>query len=420
MRSNNVFVILIVLIAFQRCTNATWFFPFPFPWGPLPRHGDHNNVNFPDQGNFPNLGNFPGQGGFPDQVNFPDQGNFPDPNQGSDQGNFPDPGQGGQGNAPAQSDQAGSSNPFSAAASLKMLFYNSTCPNAEKIVRDTIKSHYNKDPTIAAGIMRLFFHDCFVRGCDASLLLDSTPSGQPVEKAAGANGFTLNGDDVIEAVKSALEKACPGVVSCADILSFAAREAAVLAGLREFQVAGGRRDGTVSIADEVPVNLPSPLQPLDQLTQMFANKGFSQAEMVVLTGAHSIGGAHCFTFVDRIYNNTPVALDSILGNNLKRTCPFPQQNHDITKDAKVDFDPSSSMVLDGSYYNRILSGKALLSSDQALMSDRKTSTIVQRMATDPAKWKRKFTKALIKVGQVQVLVGNQGEIRKKCKAVNGN
>lgn len=45
---------------------------------------------------------------------------------------------------------------------LKTGFYSSTCPKAEAIVRSTVEAHYKNDPTVAAGLLRLHFHDCFV------------------------------------------------------------------------------------------------------------------------------------------------------------------------------------------------------------------------------------------------------------------
>lgn len=42
-------------------------------------------------------------------------------------------------------------------------FYSSSCPKAEAVVRSTVESHFNKDPTIAAAWLRLHFHDCFVQ-----------------------------------------------------------------------------------------------------------------------------------------------------------------------------------------------------------------------------------------------------------------
>ena len=62
------------------------------------------------------------------------------------------------------------------------------------------------------------------QGCDASLLLDDTPA-TPGEKGAGANsGGSTFGFDLIDTIKSQVEAACPGVVSCADILALGARD----------------------------------------------------------------------------------------------------------------------------------------------------------------------------------------------------
>ncbi len=60
------------------------------------------------------------------------------------------------------------------------------------------------------------------QGCDASVLLDSTANNE-AEKEAVPN-LSLAGFDVLEEVKTQLEKTCPGVVSCADILALAARD----------------------------------------------------------------------------------------------------------------------------------------------------------------------------------------------------
>lgn len=46
---------------------------------------------------------------------------------------------------------------------LKTGFYSSSCPKAEEIIRATVEARFNKDPTIAAGLLRLHFHDCFVQ-----------------------------------------------------------------------------------------------------------------------------------------------------------------------------------------------------------------------------------------------------------------
>ena len=61
------------------------------------------------------------------------------------------------------------------------------------------------------------------KGCDASILLDGSDS----EKTAPPNG-SVAGLDIIEEAKVALDRNCPGVVSCADIIVIAARAAVFL------------------------------------------------------------------------------------------------------------------------------------------------------------------------------------------------
>ena len=115
------------------------------------------------------------------------------------------------------------------AAELSMGYYGMTCPFAEYIVRNVVGEALAKDPTLAAGLLRLHFHDCFVQGCDASVLLDADGSGRFVtEKRSNPNRDSLRGFEVIDEIKAAVEHACPRVVSCADIVAVAARDSVVL------------------------------------------------------------------------------------------------------------------------------------------------------------------------------------------------
>ena len=63
------------------------------------------------------------------------------------------------------------------------------------------------------------------QGCDASLLLNST-STNTAEKDSPPN-LTVRGFGFIDGVKSLLEKECPGIVSCADVVSLVARDSVV-------------------------------------------------------------------------------------------------------------------------------------------------------------------------------------------------
>lgn len=111
-------------------------------------------------------------------------------------------------------------------AQLSPSFYSSTCPNALSTIRTSIRQAVSRERRMAASLIRLHFHDCFVQGCDASILLDETPTIQS-EKTAFPNVNSARGYEVIEAAKREVERICPGVVSCADILTLAARDASV-------------------------------------------------------------------------------------------------------------------------------------------------------------------------------------------------
>lgn len=102
---------------------------------------------------------------------------------------------------------------------LQVGFYDTSCSSAESIVKSAVQSAASADRTIAASIIRLQFHDCFVEGCDASILL----TGAGTEQTAVPN-LSVRGYSVISDAKSQLEASCPGVVSCADIIALAARD----------------------------------------------------------------------------------------------------------------------------------------------------------------------------------------------------
>ncbi|OEL37515.1 Peroxidase 9, partial [Dichanthelium oligosanthes] len=101
-------------------------------------------------------------------------------------------------------------------------YYKFTCPHADEIVVSILKKAIANEPRIAASLLRLLFHDCFVQGCDASVLLDDTEEVVS-EKNAIPNKNSIRGFEVIDEIKAALEEACPHTVSCADTIALAAR-----------------------------------------------------------------------------------------------------------------------------------------------------------------------------------------------------
>lgn len=262
-----------------------------------------------------------------------------------------------------------------------------------------------------------------LQGCDASILLDSTPSGEPVEKDSPANGKSLRGLELIDEIKTQLEKECPETVSCADIMAFAAREAVFLSGLPYHPVRAGRRDSRSSRAADVFGNLPIPMMSIKELIKLFASKGLSVEDLVVLSGAHSIGKVHCILFDYRLNlsSNDPInpSMEPSYAAYMKKQCEPPNlKTYEEREKIVVEFDPLSSFRLDNVYYRDLLRGRGLLQSDQALASDPQTSELVNHFAFNPITWTWKFVNAMIRLGDVNVLTGNEGQIRKSCRATN--
>ncbi|KAF3962380.1 hypothetical protein CMV_013101 [Castanea mollissima] len=180
----------------------------------------------------------------------------------------------------------------------KVDFYKSTCPQAESIVQQVVKNEFSRDLSITAAFLRMHFHDCFVRGCGASILIDSAKKNSS-EKIASPNQ-TVRGYEVIDKAKKSLENTCSTTVSCADIITLAARDAIALAGGPNYTVPTGRRDGLESNPDDV--NLPGPGISVSGALQFFKAKGIDLNEMVTLLGAHTVGFARCFFFSNRLSN----------------------------------------------------------------------------------------------------------------------
>ncbi|KAL6186417.1 hypothetical protein ACLB2K_042537 [Fragaria x ananassa] len=187
-------------------------------------------------------------------------------------------------------------------------------------------------------------------------------------------------------------KFCPRTVSCADIIAFAAREAVALVGLPRHDCPAGRRDSTTSRATDADASLPTPTMPLQQIIGIFNQRNFSLEDIVVMSGAHSIGESQCNQFNSRIYTFAPDvprdhALDPAYADELAQKCPA-----QVPPDQELNF--------------------------KALATDPGTQEIVNQMAASNEAWTKRFIKNMIKMGRTQVLTRDEGEIRLNRRRFN--
>ncbi|XP_031741989.1 lignin-forming anionic peroxidase-like [Cucumis sativus] len=295
-------------------------------------------------------------------------------------------------------------------AQLSSSFYDQTCPTALTTIRTVIRQAISQERRMAASLIRLHFHDCFVQGCDASILLDDTPS-MIGEQNAAPNRDSARGYGVIHNAKTAVEKICPGVVSCADILAVAARDASFAVGGPSWTVRLGRRDSTTASKALAENELPHFQAGLDRLISIFSNKGLSTRDMVALSGSHTIGQAQCFLFRNRIYNQTNI--DAGFASTRRRNCPTSSGNGNL---APLDLVTPNSF--DNNYFKNLVQRKGLLETDQVLFNGGSTDSIVTEYSKDPTMFKSDFAAAMIKMGNIQPLTGLEGEIRNICGIVN--
>ncbi|CAK9140469.1 unnamed protein product [Ilex paraguariensis] len=298
---------------------------------------------------------------------------------------------------------------------LQVGFYSNICPDAESTVTSVVREAAASNPNIAPVLLRLHFHDCFVQGCDGSILIENGPDSE--RHAFGHQG--VGGFDVIEKAKAQLEALCPGVVSCADIVALAARDAVVLTHGPSYEVQTGRRDGVVSNVSMAD-NMPDIGDSIQQLKSKFFGKGLSEKDLVVLSAAHTIGTTACFFMTQRLYNfpggGSDPAINPEFLPELKANCP---QNGDVN--VRLPIDRGSGQTFDNQILQNIRGGFAVLQSDARLYDDEATRSVVDWYfgLLSPlfgSSFEQDFVSSIVKMGSIGVKTGSQGTIRHVCGA----
>ncbi|VAH59971.1 unnamed protein product [Triticum turgidum subsp. durum] len=270
-------------------------------------------------------------------------------------------------------------------------FYDHSCPKAKEIVQSIVAQAVAQETRMAASLVRLHFHDCFVKGCDASVLLDNS-SSIVSEKGSNPNLNSLRGFEVVDQIKVALETACPGTVSCADILALAARDSTVLVGGPYWDVPLGRRDSLGASIQGSNNDIPAPNNTLPTIITNFRQRLYNQSD-------------------NGLADST---LDMSYAAQLRQGCPRSGGDNNL-----FPLDVVSSTKFDNFYFKNILAGRGLLSSDEVLLTkSAETAALVKAYANDVHLFFQHFAQSMVNMGNIMPLTGSQGEIRKDCRRLN--
>ncbi|XP_044952543.1 peroxidase 45-like isoform X2 [Hordeum vulgare subsp. vulgare] len=270
-----------------------------------------------------------------------------------------------------------------AAAQLRPDYYAGVCPNLEGIVRDSVKQSMAKSPISAPATLRLFFHDCAVMGCDASVMIVS-PTGD--DYSLKPEGFQT----ILDA-KAAVDSD---------------PQCRYKSGGPNYTVELGRYDGKISTTNNV--TLPHGDDNLDSLNAFFSTLGLSQADMIALSGAHTLGAADCSFFQHRTRGKDP-SMNPSFDAQLQGTCA--RQNFAFLDDV-------TPVGFDNLYFQHLQNGRGLLGSDQVLYTDERSRSTVDYYASNQGIFFYDFSVAMTKLGRVGVKTAADGEIRRDCRYPN--
>ncbi|GJN01239.1 hypothetical protein PR202_ga18490 [Eleusine coracana subsp. coracana] len=264
------------------------------------------------------------------------------------------------------------------------------CPQVERIVKQAVDEEFKKNNQITAGFLRVFFHDCFSRGCDASILLDG-------EWDAGVNRNSVHPRvrQLMNEIRVKVNKQCGDqAVSCADILAIATRDAVAAAkGPNVTTIPRGRFD---SLTPQDISKLPSPLAKINDLLTLFTQFGLNDpADLVALSGGHTVGkttracGVARPDFRDTCNQNGQQVLDVITPNEF-----------------------------DNQYFVALTRNKGVFSSDQDLLNHTRTSALVRSFANDKQAFFRQWATSITKLSRTNWLTPSNGQIRRDCTKPN--
>uniref|UniRef100_J3L851 peroxidase n=1 Tax=Oryza brachyantha TaxID=4533 RepID=J3L851_ORYBR len=175
----------------------------------------------------------------------------------------------------------------------------------------------------------------------------------------------------------------------------------------------GRRDGVrIATRENVVAAFPPPSSNVTTLLAAVAKINLDVNDLVALSGAHTLGVSRCISFDNRLFPERDPSMDKWFAGQLRLSCPAKNTTNTTAIDVRT---PNA---FDNKYYVDLLNRQGLLTSDQELFSDGRTRGLVGRFAVDQAAFFRRFAFSMVKMAQIQVLTGEQGEIRRNCSVRN--
>ncbi|KAK3128329.1 hypothetical protein QOZ80_6BG0460030 [Eleusine coracana subsp. coracana] len=263
------------------------------------------------------------------------------------------------------------------------------CPQVERIVKEAVDAEFKRNKQITAGLLRVFFHDCFSGGCDASIFLEEEWTG-------GVNGGSVQERvrELVNEIRVKVNKECGDkAVSCADILALATRDSVAAANGPRTPIFRGRFDslviGNVS-------KLPGPGQPISDLLNLFAEFGLQDpADLVALSGGHTVGRTK-ICFIVR---------------------PEFQQSCRANGDRQI-LDVITPDQFDNQYFVGLTRNQGVFASDQNLLTHPTTRRFVVDYARNKQAFFTQWATSLRKLSEVNWVTPRNGEIRVNCSRTN--
>ncbi|KAL6651723.1 hypothetical protein ACP70R_010648 [Stipagrostis hirtigluma subsp. patula] len=289
---------------------------------------------------------------------------------------------------------------------LSVDFHADSCPQLEAIVSSAVHDALRQNVHLTAGLLRIYFHDCFPQGCDASVLL----KGDGSEQSMGPN-TTLQPRalQLIEDIRAEVHDACGPTVSCADITALATRDAVVASGGPSYAVHLGHLDSLAPASGEDVGDLPSPTTAsVHALLDAFSSRGLNKTgDLVSLSGAHTVGKARCVSFADRAARGGDTFAKKLAAN-----C---SRDHNRLQ----NLDVRTPDAFDNAYFVDLTFNQGVFTSDMALVKNHSTARFVTKFAKSKDAFFARFAKSMVKLSRVpRKPAGNVGEIRRNCFRTN--